>query len=103
VISEVFEQLLADPRLAEPHRVSDQHAIVAGEDAAGFLDGILLELGEIDGATGKLGGMLAELVLEVLVQGLGPELVDAILDDLVTADREVGRRDVERPADALLQ
>ena len=59
VIGEVLEQLLADPGLAQSHRVGDQHAVVAGEDAAGLLDRILLELGQVDGAAAELGSVLA--------------------------------------------
>ena len=33
----------------------------------------------------------------------GPELVQPVLDDPVTADREVGGGDVERPVDALFE
>ena len=79
VVGEVFEELLADPGLAQAHGVGDQHAIVAGQDAAGLLDGILLELGQVHGAAAQLRGVLAKLFLEVLVQRLRVDLVGRVL------------------------
>ena len=79
VVGEVFEQLLADPGLAQAHGIGDQHAVVAGQDAAGLLDGILLELGQVHGAAAQLRGVLAKLFLEVFVQGLGVDLVGRVL------------------------
>ena len=79
VVGEVLQQLLADPGLAQAHGVGDQHAVVAGQDAAGLLDGVLLELGQVHGAAAELRGVFAELLLEVLVQGLGVDLVGRVL------------------------
>ena len=79
VVGEVFEELLADPGLAQAHGVGDQHAVVAGQDAAGLLDGVVLELGQVHGAAAELRGVLAKFFLEVFVQGLGVDLVGRVL------------------------
>ena len=78
VVGEVLEQFLADPRLAQAHRVGDQHAVVAGQDAAGLLDRVFLELGQIDGAASELRRVVAQLLLEVLVEGLDVDLVGRV-------------------------
>ena len=50
MVGKVLQQLLADPRLAQSHRIGDQHAVVTGQDAAGLLDGIVLEFGQFNRA-----------------------------------------------------
>ncbi len=79
VVGEIFEQLLADPGLAQADGVRNQHAVVAGQDAAGLLDSVLLELGEVHGAAAQFRSVLAQLFLEILVQRLGVDLVGRVL------------------------
>jgi hypothetical protein len=79
VVGEIFQELLANPGLAQANGVGDQNAVVAGQDAAGFLGGIFLELGQVHGAAPKLRGILAKLFPEVFVEGLRVDLVGRVL------------------------
>ena len=60
MIGEIFEELLADPGLAQSDRIGDEHAVVTGEDAAGLFDGIVLEFGQFDGAAAQRGRVLVQ-------------------------------------------
>lgn len=48
MVGEIQQQLQSDPRLAESDRVADHHAVVLGQNAAGPLDRITLELRQIE-------------------------------------------------------
>ncbi len=79
VISEVFQQFLADPGFAEAHAVGDHHAVVSRQDFARLLDGVLLEFAQFDHRAGTGPSILTiEVVAEVLEDGLHVDLVGAV-------------------------
>ncbi len=78
VVGEVLEQLLADPGLAQAHAVGDEDAVVPGEDPPGLLHGILLEFRQVHGAAARPGGIGLEVLLEILEERLGVDLVRGV-------------------------
>ena len=81
MIGRILQQLLADPGLAQAHRIGDEHAVVAGQDAARLLDGILLEAGQFHRRADarQRQPVAAQFVAEVLVERLEVDLVGRVL------------------------
>jgi len=81
VVCEILEQLLADPRLAQPDRISDEHAIVARQDTPRLLDRVLLKLRKLHGRAGcgGLHGLTSQVIAEVLEERLHIDFVRGVL------------------------